>query len=620
MTVFLPQRQGRILTTTNRPGHQSQFRHLEEDTPGVAISTLPRQLAQVSTQVRGRIIGLSIGLVLVLISSLSGCAPRAELPLDPLPPLAIAEPEKELHSSALAILAYLEAQDMARQDDYAGAREALSRAMIHDPSPFLSLELASFYWREGQNAETRAVLHRALEDFPGDQTLSSALVNAYLADDLVDEAIAVMETYLQRHPQDWAMRRNMAVLLLQYARFSHAADVLQAIPEAERTPDDLLLLAKSNAGLGQIRRTEELLLKALREDPTFLEALAELAFLYEGEGDLVQAEATYLRILDIRPDAEEILLRLIQVNIKLNQPEKALSFAMSQADQERFALEAALMFIRENLFQEARTVLDALPDEEGQTEADFYRALIAYDGDSDPEQALFYLGRIEENHPHFARALSFQGYLLLQLNRPDDALQVAREGRELFPNMSDFLLLEAEILLGEDQTEQAAALLETAREQWPGDPDVLYRLGYLLEQMGERDEALRVMEEIIAQDPDHAEALNFIGYTLAEEGRDLERALVLVERSLQLKPGSGHIIDSLAWVHYKLGNYEIAWRHIQSAVEIMSDDPIIWEHYGDIAAALGKFAEARRGYRNALRFQPEDPDRVQRKLDDLPGQ
>ena len=554
---------------------------------------------------------------LAFAAALTGCAPKVEFIPEPLPAAIIAEPEQELSPSAQAVLAYLEAQDLARMDDQEGTREALALALALDPSPFLAMELANTYWRQGQNAEARSVLRRFMESFPENQTLPSALVNTYLADDMVEEAIETMDEYLQHYPRDWAMRRNMAALLLQYARFSQAADVLQVIPDSARSAEILLLLARSNSGLGLVRQTEEFLKKALDQEPNFLEAMAELAFLYESEGDLVQAEEAYRNILDLRPDAEEILLRMIQVNIKLNQPDKALSFALGQEDQEGFILEAAMLFIRENLFQEAGAVLDTLSDEDGLPEADFYRALIAYDGDSDPEQALFYLGRIPEDHPHYTRALSFQGYLLLQLDRPEDARQLAQEGRNHFPNMSDFLLLEAEILLNVDETAQASDLLETARQKWPGDTDVLYRLGFLQEQMGRREEALRSMEEIIAQDPDHAEALNFIGYTLAEEKRDLERALVLVERSLQLKPGSGHIIDSLAWVHFKLGNLDLAWRHIQSAVEIMADDPTIWEHYGDIAAALGKTDKARKGYRNALSHQPEDPDAVRQKLNAL---
>ncbi|SDB04439.1 Flp pilus assembly protein TadD, contains TPR repeats [Desulfonatronum thiosulfatophilum] len=554
---------------------------------------------------------------LAFFVSMAACAPKLDYSPEPVLKAQISEPELQLTPSAQAAFAYLRAQELERRGDQEDARHALQLAMALEPNPFLTMELANSYWREGKTTEARQVLRGALQIFPGDQILSSALVNAYLADNMSDEAISIMEQYLQRSPHDWQMRRNMAALLLQYARYAHAADILSAIPESERTAEIRFLLAKSNAGLGLTRQTEEQLLLALEQDPYFLEALAELAFLYETEGDLVRAEETYRRILELRPDADDILLRMVQVNVTLNQPEQALSLALSQFDRESFVLDAALIFIGENLFQEAKILLDTQHPDEGPPEADFYRALIAYEGEGDPEQALVYLGRIPDDHLHYSRALSFQGYLLLQMERIDEAHQLAREGRVLFPNLSDFLLLEAEIFLGEDNMVQASKLLEEARRKWPGDTDVLYRLGYLQEQVGHREEALRTMEEIVALDPDHAEALNFIGYTLTEEGRELERALVLIENALKLKPGSGHIIDSLAWVHYKLGNLEEAWRHIRSAVEIMADDPTIWEHYGDIAAAKGKKDQARKGYNNALLFQTKHPNEVQRKLKEL---
>jgi len=38
-----------------------------------------------------------------------------------------------------------------------------------------------------------------------------------------------------------------------------------------------------------------------------------------------------------------------------------------------------------------------------------------------------------------------------------------------------------------------------------------------------------------------------------------------------------------------------AWASIQRAVEIVTDDPTIWEHYGDIAKAARKKDKAARG-------------------------
>ena len=139
----------------------------------------------------------------------------------------------------------------------------------------------------------------------------------------------------------------------------------------------------------------------------------------------------------------------------------------------------------------------------------------------------------------------------------------------------------------------------------------------LLETKGRRAEGLALMETVVRNHPDHSNALNYVGYTLAEENRELDRALVLVQKAALLDPENGYILDSVAWVHYKLKDYKSAWENIGYAVDIVEDDPTVWEHYGDIAKALGKTAEARTGYKNSLKYKTPHPEAVQRKLKGL---
>ena len=94
---------------------------------------------------------------------------------------------------------------------------------------------------------------------------------------------------------------------------------------------------------------------------------------------------------------------------------------------------------------------------------------------------------------------------------------------------------------------------------------------------------MRVMERILTLEPGNPDALNFVGYALAEDGRDLDRALELISKALATNPESPYYIDSLAWVLFKRGEFKKAWTEIQRAVSKPSEDPAIWEHYGDIA-------------------------------------
>jgi hypothetical protein len=46
-------------------------------------------------------------------------------------------------------------------------------------------------------------------------------------------------------------------------------------------------------------------------------------------------------------------------------------------------------------------------------------------------------------------------------------------------------------------------------------------------------------------------------------------------------------------------------------------DPVVREHLGDVLGSLGLEDEAALSYRRALGLSPEDPERLQRKLDQL---
>lgn len=108
-----------------------------------------------------------------------------------------------------------------------------------------------------------------------------------------------------------------------------------------------------------------------------------------------------------------------------------------------------------------------------------------------------------------------------------------------------------------------------------------------------------------------------MGYTLAEENRDLPRALELIEKAVGIEPDNPYFLDSLAWVHYRMGDLDKAWEIIRQAVSQPVGDPVIWEHYGDIAAAMGKKAEAAAAYGKAIADNPAKAADIRRKKDAL---
>src|SRR5512141_1722494 len=98
------------------------------------------------------------------------------------------------------------------------------------------------------------------------------------------------------------------------------------------------------------------------------------------------------------------------------------------------------------------------------------------------------------------------------------------------------------------------------------------------------------MKALLVVNPDHAEALNFLGYSFAEQGVRLEDAERLVRRALELKPRSGHILDSLGWVLFRRGDVRRAVEVLEEADSLEGPDATILEHLGDAYRATARLA------------------------------
>lgn len=570
-------------------------------------------------------------LLSLAMAGLSGCASKQD-GAEGLPPAAPMSDEAQINYD------YLVYQDqinrlqrhsaLGKESDLtpaevaeirANAEAALDRLLSAAPTPQLYLEKAGLHWNNGKGAaRARDILRQGLEVFPDDRILTIYLANSYVMDNRPTDGADIMYDFLTRHPDDYQVRERLAQMYLDAGKDAEALDQYKQIPPAERGPDALYGMARAQGNLGQRKSAIANLKKAVELDPGFTEAMVELAYQYELSKDYVAAEKTYATILEQGDPFPEARLRLINLNLKLNNPDRALEVALEGPPSKSFILDAAQMFIDDKFYAQGSTVLDMLTSG-GEVPAEyyFYKAVIAYEGEEDMSKAMDYLGRVKEGDRLYPHALDFQARILHAMGKSEEALKLAREARTRFPTVPIFYQLESRLLRSMGDTDGAEKTLKTGIEKIGDAPELSYALGMLYEDSGRRDEAMTVMEGLIRSHPDHSNGLNYVGYTLAEENRDLDRALVLVNKAAELEPENGYILDSVAWVLFKRGELEEAWKQINFSVDLTVDDPTIWEHYGDIAKALGKVKEARKGYNYSLKYGTRDVKRVKQKLKSL---
>ena len=538
----------------------------------------------------------------------------------------------KLSPEAEKIYYYLSLEQASRSGDIEEVKEAVKGLCEVAPSPQTYLDGAAFLLYRGEKQLALEIAEKGLALYPNDPQLILLLAEIYIVHKQNDKAISMLSGYVKSNPEKGDIALRLAELLLKVKRYAEANDVLQAIspntvteegPEAgavklRSTPFYQYTKARALLGMGQTDQAETLLKSAIKEEPEFIEAWAELAFLLEKNGRLAEALELYQSMLDLDRENTSIWLRIVNINLKLNQVQRAYNTVQQGPPELSFLMSAGTLFMNEKLYPQAESIflklvqLPSAPDE-----AFLYLSLVAYEDGQKVDQAVAYLDMILPDSPIYERATLLKIQTYSDVGRFDDALNVARNAKAEFPAQRSFWQSEAIILHQKGDEAKAEAVLNEALTRFPNDSELMFAKGAFYDQIGRKSEAIQVMEDIIKIYPDDAPALNYIGYTLAEKNEQLDRAYTLISKALQVDPENAHIIDSLAWVQYRQKNYQAAWDTIIRAIAYEPKEAAIWEHYGDIAKELNKNKEAKEAYIKALELKPENPVEVERKLNAL---
>ncbi|GEM_PF-1263150 len=125
----------------------------------------------------------------------------------------------------------------------------------------------------------------------------------------------------------------------------------------------------------------------------------------------------------------------------------------------------------------------------------------------------------------------------------------------------------------------------------------------------------QTLDKLLSQKPDHSEALNFYGYSLADRGIRLSDAEKMIQRALQIKPDDGYYLDSLAWVYFQNKQYGLAVKTQLLAVQNVIDDPVMYEHLGDMYWKAGDQDKAKLNWNKALQLGHEEKDVIKKKIE-----
>ena len=99
--------------------------------------------------------------------------------------------------------------------------------------------------------------------------------------------------------------------------------------------------------------------------------------------------------------------------------------------------------------------------------------------------------------------------------------------------------------------------------------------------------------------------MNYLGYSWVDMGMNLDEAMDLIRKAVDLRPSDGYIVDSLGWAYYRLGKFDDAVRELERAVSLKPDDPVLNDHLGDAYWRGGRQLEATFQWAHARDMKPD---------------
>lgn len=234
------------------------------------------------------------------------------------------------------------------------------------------------------------------------------------------------------------------------------------------------------------------------------------------------------------------------------------------------------------------------------------------------EMALdLYKNHLDDQPPveeYYAAVIDIESYL----QHPDSVEKYVTRGLQLFPDRIGFHLSKGHVM---NQMKQYDRAIKAYRESlryadtdslrsvvWGMIGDTWHLKAILTDSIPEEElfarerlggrrgidrramkQCYKAYERSLALWPDNTLVLNNYAYFLSLEERDLDRALVMASRVVELTDNNPTYLDTRAWVLYKLGCTEEARRILQKAVALDAQkSPDLLVHYGDVLHELGE--------------------------------
>ena len=133
--------------------------------------------------------------------------------------------------------------------------------------------------------------------------------------------------------------------------------------------------------------------------------------------------------------------------------------------------------------------------------------------------------------------------------------------------------------------------------------DILYRRGSCYERLGNFEDSDKDLLESLKVNPNDAYVLNYLAYSWLERDHKIDISIQMLEKAYEIKKNDPFILDSIGWAYYLIKDINKAEKFLNRAIQLMPEDPIVNDHYGDILWKMNRKLQAKYYWKNTLKFK-----------------
>ena len=504
---------------------------------------------------------------------------------------------------------YLQAVALLEQDSVDASFEMLEHCRALAPASTAVLyDLSAFYMFLGKDSVAKDMLEYIVAREPDNIMYSEALVNYYSKVDDRKSAIALFEKMLDSSSSKGWIYTSLYSLYREDGEYEKAADVLEKLEKSEGR-NEMISIHRANLFV-QMQDSARALgtVRSLRRDfPDNVQYNSLLGDVYALFGDYGSAESVYrtailedstdvlslasLSNLYLVTDRDSLYCSTVECLLKSEKvdPEQRVNTLLEYVSyQEKRDTAYAMAFLQEMML---------LPYDRLEI-AEVYVQYLLYKKKS-PDEIAPVLEEILVHDPENRSAMLQLLVFAVERNDYEEVVERCSNAILYIPDMLELYYYKgvASYMLG--NKEESVKILEEglSRRGEESSTEVIARsfsvLGDTYHELGNMRECTEAYDSALVYNPLDIAVLNNYAYYLALEGRDLERALDMSAKTIEMEPDEPIYIDTYAWLLFSLGRYEEAKAYADKLLRLGGEmSSVEYHHCGDIFSKCGDIGRA----------------------------